>query len=267
MSKIPDSKWIEFLGVNAFEKACINLKLLWRLEQPDTGFDGYVEITKDNLCTTNLAKIQVKSGEYYFRREGDLNFKYYPKKKSSVKYWSQSRIPVYLIFYSPNLDKLYWHYLDDQQFWEFLEGNRKYFEISKLNIVDKSFRDHLFNLYYQTDDIRRYVISFGINTEDSRELAPLLPPEIYKEVIQPFPYGYHTLCSWLEEELFHSLRLHRSIDFHFSEPPERSGEGISARIVVSGNVEQFINDFKKFNTWWEILEVATYETIYPSEDF
>lgn len=91
------------------------------------------------------------------------------------------------------------------------------------------------------------VLTFGMMTVDSFE-HDSLPADI------PRKYAY--LCDWLELDLVKHLRSIVSTPFHYTEPSERSGEGLSVRIVFPGIDVANLDNFAR--PWWEILEALNF---------
>lgn len=115
------------------------------------------------------------------------------------------------------------------------------------------------------DDVRAYmveleaaelameplVITFGISIEDLSGRA---------EIPQGLFDNYPALCDWLELNLVKHLRLILSTRFHYTEPSERWGDGLSVRIVFPDMNVAELDSFAL--PWWEILEAASYHAIF-----
>ncbi|UCG58939.1 MAG: HNH endonuclease [Phycisphaerales bacterium] len=95
------------------------------------------------------------------------------------------------------------------------------------------------------------VLSFGLMIEDVLE-SEALPGDVARE--------YPHLCDWLELDLVKHLRTIITTPFHYTQPSERSGEGLSVRIVFPRLNEAEIEKFSL--PWWEILEAATFWEIF-----
>ena len=95
------------------------------------------------------------------------------------------------------------------------------------------------------------VISFGLMIEDVINSEDL-PSDVSRE--------YPCLCDWLELDLVKRLREIITTPFHYTQPSERSGEGLSVRIVFPSLKE---GEIDKLNIpWWEILEAANFWDIF-----
>jgi len=95
------------------------------------------------------------------------------------------------------------------------------------------------------------VLTFSLMIEDVIN-TEALPRDVPRE----YPY----LCDWLEMDLVKHLRAIIKTPFHYTEPSERSGEGLSVRIVFPR-----LNDseLERFNLpFWEILEAANFWEIF-----
>ena len=95
------------------------------------------------------------------------------------------------------------------------------------------------------------VLSFGLMIEDVLD-SDALPSEVSRE----YPY----LCNWLEVDLVKHLRSIITTPFHYTQPSERWGDGLSVRIVFPN-----LNDaqLEKFSLpWWEILEAGNFWDIF-----
>ena len=95
------------------------------------------------------------------------------------------------------------------------------------------------------------VLTFGL-TIDEVLSNDLFPEDIPRE----YPY----LCDWLELDLVKRLRAAISTPFHYTQPSERSGEGLSVRIVFPGLNESELDKFDPM--WWEILEAANFWEVF-----
>lgn len=95
------------------------------------------------------------------------------------------------------------------------------------------------------------VLTFGLMIEDVLD-SDDLPHDVSRE----YPY----LCDWLELDLVSHLRTIITTPFHYTQPSERWGDGLSVRIVFPN-----LNDvqLEKFNLpWWEILEAGNFWEIF-----
>ena len=74
------------------------------------------------------------------------------------------------------------------------------------------------------------------------------------------PRDYPYLCDWLELDLVNNLRAIITTPFHYTQPSERWGDGLSVRIVFPD-----LNDLEleRLNLpWWEIIEAANFWQIF-----
>ncbi len=95
------------------------------------------------------------------------------------------------------------------------------------------------------------VLTFGLMIDDVVD-SDALPHDVPRE------YAY--LCDWLELDLVRRLRTAIATPFHYTQPSERSGEGLSVRIVFP---RLDLAELESVNlTWWEILEAASFWDIF-----
>ena len=95
------------------------------------------------------------------------------------------------------------------------------------------------------------VLSFGLMIEDVVNSEALS-----RDVPRDYPY----LCDWLELDLVNNLRAIITTPFHYTQPSERWGDGLSVRIVFPD-----LNDLEleRLNLpWWEIIEAANFWQIF-----
>ncbi|MHC4180961.1 MAG: hypothetical protein ACYSWU_25975, partial [Planctomycetota bacterium] len=95
------------------------------------------------------------------------------------------------------------------------------------------------------------VLTFGLMMEELLE-SETLPQDVPRE----YPY----LCDWLELNLVKHLRSIITTFFHYTQPSERWGDGLSVRIVFPGLDDTELDEFNL--PWWEILEAANYWEIF-----
>lgn len=93
------------------------------------------------------------------------------------------------------------------------------------------------------------VLTFGLAIKDVEEELP-----------EAAPRDYPLLCDWLEADLVEHLGAIIDAPFHYTEPSERSGEGLSVRIVFPGVDPHAFDRFDR--PWWEILEPGTFRDIF-----
>jgi hypothetical protein len=95
------------------------------------------------------------------------------------------------------------------------------------------------------------VLTFSLMIDDVLS-SDLLPEDVPRE----YPY----LCDWLELDLVKRLRAVISTSFHYTQPSERWGDGLSVRMVFPGLNESELDKFDP--VWWEILEAANFWEIF-----
>lgn len=100
-----------------------------------------------------------------------------------------------------------------------------------------------------------WVAAFGLIIEDLMENYEL-PASI--------PRFYPHLCDWLEEDLMKRLSKSPLVGLRILED-SRDGETVSIRVGFKWDPEKAPLDFGDIG-WWEVLEVAPFESIYPSQD-
>ncbi len=91
------------------------------------------------------------------------------------------------------------------------------------------------------------VLTFGLMIEDVIR-SDTLPFDVPRE----YPY----LCNWLELDLVKHLRAIITTPFHYTQPSERWGDGLSVRIVFPNLNDEQLERFSL--PWWEILEVGCF---------
>ena len=104
---MPDKHQIDRIGVNAVEKAFLQMGWLFR-EQPvsDYGIDALAEPKEDDKPTGELIAIQIKTGKSYFRRRG-TNFVFHGVQRH-LDYWLNHSLPVFIILHNPESDLTIW---------------------------------------------------------------------------------------------------------------------------------------------------------------
>ena len=95
------------------------------------------------------------------------------------------------------------------------------------------------------------VLTFGLMVDDVLS-SDLLPEDVSRE----YPY----LCDWLELDSVRHLRAVISTSFHYTQPSERWGDGLSVRMVFPGLKESELDKFDP--VWWEILEAANFWEVF-----
>ncbi len=85
------------------------------------------------------------------------------------------------------------------------------------------------------------------------------------ELPSSVPHSYVSLCDWLEIDLMKRLsRL--SLEALTILEDSRDGEAFSIRVGFKWNPDKCPLDFGDIG-WWEILEIAEFERIYPGQDW
>lgn len=110
MPKSPPSTEIERLGVNAVEKAILELHWLFREQTiADYGIDAHAEVVEPGgKVTGKLLAIQIKSGRTsYFARPSTDGWTHYIDV-NHAEYWLRHSLPVIVVLYDEVDDKAYW---------------------------------------------------------------------------------------------------------------------------------------------------------------
>jgi hypothetical protein len=105
--RLPANLQQERAGVLAVATELIRLGLIWR-ETPivDVGIDGQIEFADDEgRLTGRLVAAQIKSGDSYFRDDGD-EWRFTPQEKHRL-YWERFPLPVLLFLHSA-AEGTYW---------------------------------------------------------------------------------------------------------------------------------------------------------------
>ncbi|HGS4888132.1 TPA: DUF4365 domain-containing protein [Vibrio parahaemolyticus] len=105
---------VERLGVSRLEFYFSQNGWLFR-EQVilDFGIDAQVEIVDENYPTGDLIAIQIKSGLSFFDEETDDSYVFRTTDKH-ISYWANHSLPVILVLYHPEQDKLYWQSISEE---------------------------------------------------------------------------------------------------------------------------------------------------------
>ncbi|WP_284893597.1 DUF4365 domain-containing protein [Cobetia sp. D5] len=77
----------------------------------DYGIDAHVEITTEHYPTGQLIAIQIKSGMSFFSEENEASYIYRTEDKH-IKYWSNHTLPIILVMYNTDEEKLYWEHIN-----------------------------------------------------------------------------------------------------------------------------------------------------------
>lgn len=126
--------------------------------------------------------------------------------------------------------------------------------LSTVDIMMRKLRD-----IYPIEEVTApivWVATFGIVIEDlieNYELPASAPPT------------YAHLCDWLEEDLMKRLSKSPLEAFTLLED-SRNGETLSVRVGFKWNHDKIPLNFGDIG-WWEILEIAEFESIYAGQDW
>lgn len=112
-------------------------------------------------------------------------------------------------------------------------------------------REFIANIEREQHTDEPLVLTFSLTTQDSLK-GYALPSDV--------PHEYPYLCDWLELDLVRHLRSIITTPFHYTQPSERSGEGLSVRIVFPGLDDAQLERFSR--PWWEIVEAACFWEIF-----
>jgi hypothetical protein len=99
------------------------------------------------------------------------------------------------------------------------------------------------------------VATFGVVVDDLLERG-VLPEGVPRE--------YPFLSDWLEEDLLYRLSRAPITNVQMTEASSRDGECLSVRVSFEWDPHSGALHFGALD-WWETLEVAPYDEIYPSE--
>jgi hypothetical protein len=124
-------------------------------------------------------------------------------------------------------------------------------EIEKGHLTVQEVREFVGEIETSEHAEEPLVLSFGLMIEDVVE-CEALPRNVPRE----YPY----LCDWLELDLVKHLRAIITTRFHYTQPSERWGDGLSVRIVFPGLNDAELEGFNR--PWWEILEAANFWEIF-----
>ncbi|MDD2468029.1 MAG: DUF4365 domain-containing protein [Desulfobulbus sp.] len=111
-----NKKKTDRLGVAKLDLFFSNFGWLFR-EQPihDYGIDAQVEIVVNNQPTGDLIAIQVKSGKSYFTETTDTDI-IYRADNNHIDYWTAHCLPVIIVLYDPENDRLYWEHVSEKTY-------------------------------------------------------------------------------------------------------------------------------------------------------
>jgi len=128
----------EYLGVNAVERAFLNMGWIFR-SQPiaDMGIDAHIEFADANKNPSGrLIALQIKSGRSHVR---ETEYAYtYSGELVHLDYWINHSLPVVLIIHFPDSDATYWVHVDARE----IKRHKKSWtlEIPKVNTLDDAAR-------------------------------------------------------------------------------------------------------------------------------
>lgn len=101
----------------------------------DYGIDAQVEIVRDSYPTGSLIGIQIKTGTSYFADETDESYVFRTDDKHR-EYWAKHNLPVILVLYHPDLEKLFWQVVNASTL--FSTGKHWKMLVPKNNVLDDS---------------------------------------------------------------------------------------------------------------------------------
>lgn len=98
----------ETLGLIFIQQFAHQIGAIWRpTPNDDYGLDGELELTRDGVVTGLIIKVQLKTGQSYFRRRSTAGFEY-RLTASDAGYWDSVNFPVILVVYDPERERAYW---------------------------------------------------------------------------------------------------------------------------------------------------------------
>ena len=110
---MPDSHEIERLGVNAVERAFLDMGWIFREQRiSDFGIDAHAEPKQGGRPTGQLIAMQIKTGKSYFRKRGE-DFVFYGERKHR-EYWRSHALPVFIVLHNPEINLTIWQRVDDR---------------------------------------------------------------------------------------------------------------------------------------------------------
>ena len=150
--------------------------------------------------------------------------------------------------------------IDDVCFEGFDESDLVYINIRKEGLF--STVDIICQKFYQyykrmkTSAPKVWVATFGVIIHD------ILESDKFSLLYAPRDYAH--LCNWLEKDLVERLSKSPTQNFKFLKPSHRDGETLSVRICFEWDSQKCPLDFGNIG-WWEVLEIAEFEEIYPGQ--
>lgn len=123
--------------------------------------------------------------------------------------------------------------------------------IEKRQLSVKDVREFIEKVEREQHADEPLVLTFSLTVEELLE-SNSLPDGV--------PHEYPYLCDWLELDLVKYLRSIITTPFHYTQPSERWGDGLSVRMVFPDlNATQFEN----FDLpWWNILEATSFWEVF-----
>ena len=121
------------------------------------------------------------------------------------------------------------------------------------------------NRHLSVQDVREFVadVEKGQHADEPLVLSfSLMIDDLLDSGALPggVPREYPCLCDWLELDLVKHLRSIVTTPFHYTQPSERWGDGLSVRMVFPGLNDAQLEKFDR--PWWEILEAASFWEIF-----
>ncbi len=150
-------------------------------EQPisDYGIDMLLKIKDDNKATGVLIALQIKSGKSYFKRKKDNNIIFDKGNPRHLEYWENHSLPVIVILYNPDEDKLYWQSIAsrnanikiNEKSWNMqIPLEQKLTLDSKENILEECFNLDGYEIVEETDSsvnrAKRYTLKVIISAKE-----------------------------------------------------------------------------------------------------
>lgn len=143
LPKYTSENWQERIGVHRVALRLTELGLIFReISNTDIGIDGQVEyVNNAGEATGKMVALQIKSGDSYLNDSTtDINnWTLYPNEKHK-HYWEKFPIPVILLVYSPNNDKIY--FIDVR--YHLKVNGMGNIKIPKTNILNSTTKNKLF---------------------------------------------------------------------------------------------------------------------------
>jgi len=141
----------ELLGVFKVALMLTEIGLIFRpTSNTDVGIDGQIEyVNSAGEATGKIVAVQIKSGDSYLKEnKADINnWTFYSDEKHKA-YWEMYPIPVILLVYSPNNDKIFFI---DARYYLKVNGLGN-FKIPKENILNATNKNKLFETVGNFDE-------------------------------------------------------------------------------------------------------------------